>query len=62
MVKTSDSLSNKRPLTAYYNSIRLQKKSTAFSSGNLGIRSERVANNVSVKEGTQAMQEINKFE
>jgi hypothetical protein len=66
-VKEGDSPSNKRPLTAYYNSIRLQKKSGAFSStnlgSNLGIRSERVASNkVSLKEASQAMQEISKFE
>ena len=62
MGKAIDSPSNKRPLTAYYNSISLQKNSGVFSSSNLAIRSERVAKNVSLKEGTQAMQEIKKFE
>ena len=53
MVKDSESPSHKRPMTAYYNSIGLNKKSGDFSSSNLGIRSERVtANNVSLKEGT----------
>ena len=67
-VKSSDSPSNKRPLTAYYNSIRLQKKSGGnflggnFSLTNFGTERVAQANKKSLREGTQAMQEISNFE
>ena len=59
-----ESPNSKRPLTAYYNSIRTSKKSIgALSSGQLYMgKSQRIAAKKSLKEGNQAMQEIKNFE
>jgi inhibitor of KinA sporulation pathway (predicted exonuclease) len=61
--KKNDSPGSKRPLTAYYNSIRTSKKSIgALSMAQYIGKSERLANKKSLKEGNQAMQEIKNFE
>lgn len=59
-----ESPNHKRPLTAYYNSIRPSKKSIGtFSATQLYQgKSQRIAAKKSLKEGSQAMKEIKQFE